>query len=93
MILAKFRTVVGPDGQEGDFWAKLFPNLTKPWEITGIACVVDGASSHIDDITPVAAVVISDLACAPVFGGYKGDGSSWKAKSFPPVDFVDFFKT
>ncbi len=55
--------------------------------------MVDGASSHIDDITPVASVVIGDLACAPVFGGNKGDGGSWKAKSFPPVDFVDFFKT
>lgn len=93
MVLAKFRTVVGPDGEKSDFGVKLFSYLTKPWKITRIACVVNGAYAQLDDVAPVAAVVIGDLACAPVFGGNKGDGGSWKAKAFPPVDFVDFFKT
>ena len=55
--------------------------------------MVDRSSADIEDIAAIAAMVVGHLSGAPMFCGNKGDGGSWKAKSFPPVDFVDFLKT
>ena len=92
MVFGELRAVVGADGEESNIGVKLFSNFTKPWKITRIACVVNGASAHIDDVATVATMVVGDFAGSPMLGGDKGDGGSWKAKAFPPVDFVHFFK-
>ena len=92
MVFSELRAVVGADGEESDFGAKLFSNFTKSWKVTRIACVVDRSSPHIDDVASVATMVVGDLAGSPMLGGDKGDGGTWKAKAFPPVNFVHFFK-
>lgn len=55
--------------------------------------MVDGGASEIDHIAPVATVGIGDFASAPMFGGNKGNGGTGKAETFPPLHFVDLFKT
>ena len=93
MVFAEFRSVIGPDGKEGDFGVKFFSDLAKAREVTGIAGVVDGSPAHIDHISAISTMVIGDLSGAPVFGGHKGDGRPRKPEPFPPFHFINFFKS
>jgi hypothetical protein len=36
---------------------------------------------------------ISDLAGTPVLGRHKSDGGSGETQTFPPLHFIDFFKS
>jgi len=93
MVFPEFRSVIGPDGKEGDFGVKFFSDLAKAREVTGIAGVVDGSPAHIDHISAISTMVIGDFPGTPVFGGDKGDGRSRKTEAFPPLHFIDFFKS
>ena len=93
MVFAEFRSVIGPDGKEGDFGVKFFSDLAKAREVTGIAGVVDGSPAHIDHISAISTMVIGDFPGTPVFGGDKGDSRSRKTEAFPPLHFIDFFKS
>ena len=93
VVFAEFRAVIGPDGKECDFGVKFFSDFAEAREVTGIAGVVDGATAHIDHISAISAMVIGDFPGAPVFGGDKGDSRSRKTEAFPPLHFIDFFKS
>lgn len=93
MVFAEFRAVIGPDGKQCDFGVKFFSDFAEAWEVTGIAGVVDGPTAHIDDISAISTIVIGDFPCTPVFGGDKGDGRPRKTEPFPPLHFIDFFKS
>ena len=54
--------------------------------------MVDRSSPDIDDITPIAAMVVGHLSCTPMFCRNKCDGRTRKAESLPPFHFIDFFK-
>ena len=54
--------------------------------------MVDRSSSDIENIPPIAAMVVGHLSGAPMFCGNKCDGRTRKAQSLPPFHFIDFFK-
>ena len=93
MVFPKFWAVIGPDGEQGDFRVKFFSNFAKTRKVTRVAGVVDGATAHIDHISAISTMVIGNFPGAPVFGGDKGDGRPRKAEPFPPLHFIDFFKS
>ena len=93
MIFPEFRSVIGPDGEECDFGVKFFSDFAEAREVTRIAGVVDGATAHIDHVPAIATMVICDFSRTPVFGRDKGDGRPRKTEAFPPLHFIDFFKS
>ena len=93
MIFSEFWAVISPDGKECDFGVKFFSDFAKAREVAGIASVVDSSPAHIDDISAISTMVIGDFPGTPVFGGNKGDSRPRKAESFPPIHFIDFFKS
>ena len=92
VIFAKLGTVIGADGQKGDFRVQFFSDLTKPREVPRIARVVNRATSKIEDKATIPAVMVGHFAGAPMFCWNKSDGGSQKAKALPPFHFVHFFK-
>ena len=54
--------------------------------------MVNRPSADIQDIAPVAAMVIGHLSRAPVFGRNKRDGRPGETEPFPPFHFVDFLE-
>ena len=54
--------------------------------------MIDRMSCQIDDISAIAPVQVGDLAGTPMLGRDKSDGGARKAKTFPPLHFVDFFE-
>jgi len=93
MVFPEFRTVIGPDREEGDFGVKFFSDFAETRKVTRVARVVNGAAAHIDHISAISTMVIGDFSGAPVFGGHKGDGRPRKPEPFPPLHFIDFFKS
>jgi len=93
MVFPEFRTVIGPDGEEGDFGVKFFSDFAETRKVTRVARVINGAAAHIDHISAISTMVIGDLSGAPVFGGHKGDGRPRKPEPFPPFHFINFFKS
>ena len=93
MVFPELRAVIGPDGEECDFRVEFLSDFAKTREVAGIAGVVDGATAHIDDISAISTMVIGNFPGAPVLGGDKSDGCPRKTESFPPLHFIDFFKS
>ncbi len=93
MVFPEFRAVIGPDGEECDFGVKFFSDFAETRKVTRVAGVVDGPAAHIDHISAISTMVIGDFPGAPVFGGHKGDGCPRKTEPFPPLHFIDFFKS
>jgi len=88
MVLAEFRSVVGPDGKKGDFRLQFAADFPEAIKIRGIPGVVHDGAAKIDDIAAVSPMEVGDLAGAPMFGGDKSDRGAGKPQSFPPFHLI-----
>ena len=92
MALPKFGPVVSADRKEGNIRTQFAADFLKALEVGGVAGVVDGVATEIENVATVAPVEIGDLAGSPMLGGDKSDSGSGKAEAFPPFHLIHLLK-
>lgn len=93
MVLAELRSLVGPDGKQGDFRFQFAADFPEAIKIGGIPGVVHDGAAKIEDITTVSPMEVGDFAGAPMFGGDKSDRGAGKPQSFPPFHLIHLLET
>ncbi len=85
--------IVGANGQKGDFGRAGAADFPEAAEIGAVAGVIEAAALVFEDEPAVAAMVVMECSCAPMFGGGQSDAPIAVREAFPPLKFDDATKT
>lgn len=79
---------IGADGQQSELWLET-GDLVKAGEVGGVSRVVEGVLAGLDEIAAVAAMIVVEIALAPVLRGRHDNAKRARGKFLPPGQSMD----